>query len=326
MPTPATLVVLLAGSLTSGERADVFAHAKRRDIELVAPRPTPPSPYPPYRPDVVWDLEGRLDEARTLAASLDEESALATLAALERSIARAPELPQSSFLMAERHRIEAELRRHQPGEQERVLALTALANALEGRRAAAFGDGETAPPVEGSRVRFRVTDLGPRDTLEIDGDRGTAERDIAPGMHHARVLRNEELVWAGYVDLTEGRALEQRLGVPAVIPCSAEDFGQVEATGRTPRPETGVACPRWLAVRRSLGGLEVADCSRNQCGAFTPLPHENKAAGAPLPGWAGVAIAGAATAATIIGVLWATGSLDADKPPDRTVFVYRGLQ
>jgi len=322
----ATLVVLLAGSLSSSERADLAAHAKRRHVDLVAPRPTPPSPYAPYRPDVVLDLEGRLDEARTLAASLDEERALAVLTALERAITRAPELPQSAFLMAERHRIEAELRRHQPGEQARSLSLTERATALEGPRAAAFGDGETTATAELPRVHFRVTDLGPRDALEVDGESGAADRSVVPGVHHARVLRNGELVWAGYVDLT-GERLDQaqRLGVRPVVPCSTEDFGRIDASGRAPRPETGVACARWFAVRRSLGQLEVSDCSRDQCGAFSPLSRESKAPGSPLPAWAGVAIAGVGTAATIFGVLWATGSLEADTPPDRTVFVYRGL-
>lgn len=327
MTTLATLVVLLAGSLTSSERAELAAHAKGRHLELVAPRPTPPSPYAPYRPDVVLDLEGRLDEARTLAASLDEERALAVLTTLERALTRAPELPQSAFLMAERHRIEAELRRHQPGEQPRALALAEQANALEGPRAAAFGDGETTTTVERPRVHFRVTDLGPRDALEIDGISGAADRSVIPGMHHVRVLRNGELVWAGYLDLTDARPeQEQRLGVRPVVPCSTEDFGRIDASGRAPHPETGVACPRWFAVRRSLGQLEVSDCSHDQCGAFAPLPRKSAATSSPLPNWAGIAIAGAGTAATILGVLWATGSLDADAPQDRTVFVYRGLR
>src|SRR4051812_6782838 len=169
MTQTATLLLLLAGAPTPGERRLLADFARQNQIAFVAPAPTPASSLPGYRGELVLDLEGRLDEARTLASSLDEEHALSLLGAVERELLQHPELPQAAWLLAEHHRIEAEVRREDPDARAQVTELTLAANALEGPRAHAFGvanDGTSAASV---RTSITVRDLATRDSLELDG-------------------------------------------------------------------------------------------------------------------------------------------------------------
>jgi hypothetical protein len=326
MTQTATLLVLFSGLLTTHEQKSLAHFAKRRGTEVIAPAPTPAAPYPRYRADLVGDLEGRLDEARTLASSLDETQALVVLDALERDLLRSPELPQASFLLAERHRIAASVVRQQPDAATRVEALVAKARVLEGDRAAAFG--EPAEPLlpESPAVALRFADVEARDVLELDGEPGAKERWARPGLHHVRVLRAGELVWAGFVDVaaaSPGSRRELRLGVRPLAACSREDLTGVDARAASPIPPDGIACARWLAVRRAFGRLEVAECSRSTCGAFQPLPDATEAR-PTLPDWAKPVIAGAGTAGVVLGLLWAAGAFSPETPPGRTTFVYRG--
>jgi hypothetical protein len=148
---------------------------------------------------------------------------------------------------------------------------------------------------------------------------------VRPGLHHARVLRAGELVWAGFIDVAAappGRR-DLRLGVRPITACSREDLAGVEVHGASVRTPPGLACARWLAVRRAFGGLEVAECSRSSCGAFQALPAASEAR-PTFPDWAKPVIAGAGTAGVVLGLLWATGAFSPETPPGRTTFVYRG--
>jgi len=324
MTQTATLLLLLAGEPTKGERALLASYARQKRVALVAPTPTPASPYPAYSSEFVLDIEGRLDEARTLASSLDEERALALLAAIERDLVDHPELPQAAWLLAERHRIAADVRRGDPSASADVAELTHQALVLEGPRAAAFGvTDESAPPPEPS-VRLFVTDLDRRDTLEIDGLSGGAERHIRRGVHQIRVLRDRELVLAGWSRL--GEVLAVTLGVRPLVPCSSEDLAGVEARAGAPRIKHPVACAHWLIARRRPGGLELASCQADTCSGFTPLlPPESKAKG--FPAWATVALVGAGVLATGLIAAWEAGGFDpAPAPAPKTEFVYGGLR
>jgi hypothetical protein len=329
LTSTATLVALFAGPLTPAERADLDAYVRKHNVALLAPRPTPASPYRTHRPDLVLDLEGRLDEARKLATSLDEERALAELTAIERDLLHAPELPQASFLLAERHRIEAELRRGQPGGVERMRELVQRSEALEGPRATAFGELEEEPTSGPPSVEVYIADLGPRDVLELDGERKGARSTLVAGQHHVRVLRDGELIFAGYLGLEgepDARVREVRLGVRPVVPCSREDIGAPDGTGRVPRFEPGVSCERWFAVRRTLGQLELSDCSRDQCSPFVRLVQLEVKPSAEQSGWLGPVLFGAGSAAALLGVLWAGGAFERDRAAEQTVLVYRGLR
>ena len=322
MTQTATLLLLLAGTPTPGERRLLTDFARQNSITFVAPAPTPIAPYPGYRGELVLDIEGRLDEARTLASSLDEEHALALLDAVERDLLKHPELPQAAWLLAEHHRIEAEVRRDDASAGAEVTELTHAADALEGPRASAFGAASDAMSSEPPRVNVSVSDLGVRDRLEIDGQSGGAERLVAPGVHQVRVLRERELVFAAWRPL--GAEPSVTLGVRPVAPCSEEELG-VDASGPSPRLRAPVSCAHWFVARRAPHGLEVSRCQASACGAFVPLVAAPPKA-TPFPPWATATLVGAGAVAAGFLAVWAAGGFEhAPAAPAKTVFVYGGL-
>jgi hypothetical protein len=319
MTQTATLLLLLAGEPTPAERALLAEFAHKRHVSLVAPAPTPSAPYPAYRRDLVLDLEGRLDEARTLASSLDEERASEMLRSVERDVLLHPELPQAAWLLAEHHRIAADLARLAHDGAALADALDREASALEGPRTAAFGaEGAFAAPAQ--PIALRVDDLDARDTLELDGVSGGAARSVEPGTHQLRVLRDGELVFAAFRAVTHGGGLS--LGVPALVPCSTEDLARVTHGGEFVRGTTRVRCPNFLVARRAGPHLEVAECWRAACTKFTPLePAERR-----LAPWATVALVTAGALVAMTAVTWAAGGFEREPAADKTVFVYGGLR
>lgn len=317
-----TLLLLLSGELTRGERSLLESYAKRHDAALVAPAPTPAPAYPPYRADQVLAIEGRLDEARTFASSLDEARALELLAAIERELLQHPELPQAAWLMAERHRLTASVRREQPDGAREAEVLAERARVIEGARAGAFGESEIGPLPEAAPVNVHFPELDSRDVLEVDGVMGGATISVLPGEHQLRVLRRGELVWAGWSAL--GGAPEPRVGVRRVLACGLEDLGGIESRSSTPSVPPGVLCSHFVVARRKAQHLEVAECHGRSCGAFAPLvPARTEAR--PFPTWATVALAGVAAVGVTSLVLWGTGAFDREEPPGRSELVYRGV-
>lgn len=323
MTQTATLLLFLAGELTQGERAALAEFSRQKQVSLVAPAPTPRAAFPAYRQELVLDLEGRLDEARTLASSLDEERALAVLDTIERELLAHPELPQAAWLYAEHHRIAADLRRSAPDGAEAAAELDRQALALEGPRAAAFGT-EPGPEPSTTRVRVVVRDLDSRDVLELDGESGGAARDVTAGVHQARVLRGGELAFAGWASLPA--AGDVTLGVRPLVACSAEDLGGVSLRGRSVQGTRGVRCARYVLARREAGRLEVADCTGSACTPFTPLKEPRDKTVAGLSPWAFAALATTGVVATILLTTWAAGGFEREQPPEKTVFVYGGLK
>lgn len=324
MTQTATLLLLLAGEPTKHEHALLAEFARRKHIAFVAPAPTPVAPYPAYRSELVLDIEGRLDEARTLASSLDEERALALLAGIERDIVEHPELPQAAWLLAEHHRIASDVRAGDARTAEQAAALAHAAVVLEGPRAAPFGSRDESARAPEPSVRIRVKDLGARDDLELDGESGGAERRVAEGVHHVRVLRDGELVFAGWARL--GTEPDVTLGLRPLLPCSAEDLAHVAAAAGAVSVPHAVACSHWFVARRRPSGLELASCEHAACSGFTPL-REPEPPPREFPAWATAALAGAGAVATGVISLWAAGGFErAPAPAPRTVFVYRGLR
>ena len=322
MTQTATLLLLLAGAPTPGERQLLADFARQNHVAFIAPAPTPASSSRGYASELVLDIEGRLDEARTLASSLDEEHALALLDAVERDLSKHPELPQAAWLLAEHHRIEADVRRDAPDSSARVKELTLAADVLEGPRALAFGAANDAPSAPPAPKNVAVRDLTARDSLEIDGHGGGAERLVLPGVHQVRVLRERELVFAAWQRL--GTEPNVTLGVRPIAPCSEEDLS-VEASGVTPRTHAPVACPEWFVARRMPQGLELSRCRASACGAFLPLAAsapETK----PFPAWATATLVGAGAVAAGFLAVWAAGGFEhGPAAPPKTVFVYGGL-
>ncbi|HTQ06116.1 MAG TPA: hypothetical protein VMI54_19775 [Polyangiaceae bacterium] len=323
MTQTATLLLLLAGEPTRHEHALLADFARQKRIEFVAPAPTPVTPYPAYRSELVLDLEGRLDEARTLASSLDEERALTLLASIERDIVDHPELPQAAWLLAEHHRIAADARAGDADAAEQAAALSHAAIVLEGPRAPAFGaSAESAVAAEPS-ARVHVKDLGPRDELEIDGESGGSERRLAPGVHQVRVLRDGDLVFAGWAEL--GTEPEVTLGLRPLVACSSEDLAHTGASGGAVVVPHAVACAHWFVARPRPGGLELASCEHAACSGFTPLLDPAPPPRA-FPPWATAALVSAGAVAAGLLSTWAAGGFEREHAaPPRTVFVYGGL-
>jgi hypothetical protein len=322
MAQTVTLLLLFAAEPTRGERALLDRYESEQQVQLVAPAPTPPSVFPPYEREQALAIEGRLDEARTFASSLDEKRALELLAAIERDLLQHPELPQAAWLMAERHRLAASVRRAQADGARDAEELSARARVLEGARAAAFGEAETEVPAPAAAVEVRFSELGPRDVLELDGVKSGSRTSLVPGDHQVRVLRNAEVVWAGWSRL--GATPEARLGIRPVLACSVEDLSGLEGRGASPIAPAGVACPRYVVARRAGQTLEVAACRGQACGPFVPLVAP-RSEPRRFPVWATIAIAGAATVGVTSLVLWGAGAFDRDEPAPRTDFIYRGL-
>lgn len=349
-----TLLLLAStgGKLTSAERQALATFQTREKVTLVAPRSAgaPPAEsstsegqrtlwvHGVVRPamgqagDVAQAIEASLDEAQTLAASLDEERALVLLADVEKELLAHPELPQAAWLMAERHQLAAAIRRKQPGGDEDAARLLASAEALEGSRAAPFGETDTVPENPGvaapprMRALLSVRDLDVHDTLLVDGLSATNPWPLLPGRHHAEVLRGARVVWAGWFEVPAAARVDRLLGVPERVACSGEDFGETAIGGRAPDVPAGVRCERWIAVRRGATGLEVAWCEGPRCTAYGPLLDEQLAptsAPSRIPPWLAATLVGA-TAVGAATLLIATGTFERERPDPVVVPVYRG--
>ncbi len=323
MTQTATLLLLLAREPSSGEKRLLADFARQKQVTLVAPAPTRSGEYHAYRSDLVLDIEGRLDEARTLASSLDEEHALVLLDAVAADLRTHPELPQAAWLLAEHHQIEAEVRGSDPASAERVEALTRAELVLEGPRAQAFGKPDGAGMTPPAPVTVDVLDLSVQDSLELDGQNGGAERSVRPGLHQVRVLRDGDVIFAGWRELGEHH--EVNLGVRPLVPCSDEELAAASPRGDRVVLRYPVSCERWFIARPASFGFEIADCHASACGTFVPVVEPRPRA-APFPTWATAALIGVGAAAAGTLAFWAAGGFEREPaPPGKTVFVYGGL-
>ena len=326
-----TLLLFLSGEATPEERRALATFQAREKVTLARPVAGVPTPRQVYADDVALRIEASLDEAQTLAASLDEERALALLADAERALLDHSELPQAPWLMAERHRIAAEIRRQQPNGAAEAERLVASAHALEGSRALRFGEAtETSAPeatAEPPSAHLTVRDLDAHDVLVLDGRTATRAQAVAvvPGRHHARVLRDSWLAWSGWFDVPAEPRVDELLGVPERVACSDGDLHGVASGARAPSVPAGVRCGRWITVRRGATGLEVSWCEGPRCTAYGPLlreqiPTKSRATIAP---WAAATIVAVATLGAA-SLLIATGTFERERPPPTTSWVYPG--
>jgi hypothetical protein len=332
------LVLHFLGEPTASEKMAIKAYERSRqtsvELELTPSKGSvaslPSTTYPTYDAELALRIESELDAARTAAASLDERRALEILSGVEAELRAHPELPQSAWLMAERWRI-AE-RASELSELERA-RLAARAEALEGRRAAEFG-APAAPAAAPPAVHAAIEGLSPRDRLELDG--APVGRDVSTlaGEHHVRVFRGARLLFAGWVTLGAG-ASALVLKVPAIAACSEEDLAGLRVLGKQALPEPGTSCARWAVAKRERGGLSIAECFADRCGAFSfysgrassplaaqpPQPAREESSDLLLK----VALGGAAVLATTFAILWQGGAFDPEPAPE-TRWVYGGAR
>jgi hypothetical protein len=292
-----------------------------RGLSFVALGPQPQLSgrgLPAYDAALVDRLESELEHARTSLSALEEEAAKERLGRIEAELLAHPHLPQVAFLMAECLALKAQA----AGATPQATEWREQREALEGPRALAFGETQTASPAAGTPLPLALDGLALGDEVEVDGQgqaRGERRVSLLPGLHHFRVLRAGRPVFAAFRAV---QAAEQRLRleVPPLAPCSHDDLASVDARllAAGAPPPAGVACERFAIVRPESSGVSVALCGRKGCGPlvhwqrrrktapFTPIAIDRSR----LPSWAGFAIAGAGAALATSLVLWQSGALD----------------
>jgi hypothetical protein len=279
-----------------------------------------------YSPDAVAQVERSLEEARHATASIEPSRALAALEQADRLVREHPELPQSAWLMAEILELSADLEGMAEGGAESEEALRKRAAILEGRRAAPFSDRSTTTDIEPGATRLVSVDgLEPGDSLEWDGQVIGAELVTDSGEHHARVTRNDRLVWAGWAKL-EASETHLRLPVPETIACSPDDIGQGYLADGRAKPAANARCDSYVLARaRATGGIEAALCERNTCGKVLIWEHSRaQRTDAKKNIWS-YAIAASAGALAVAGiVLWRVGAFDRPGASTSEAWVFSG--
>lgn len=296
-------------------------------------------------------IEGALERARLALGALDAPAAETALDEARRLLRAHPELPQAAWLFADLLSLEAELL--PPGERDAQIALLDRARAgLEGPRSASASShalggpvssedapelpsGESAPH-EGLVREWIVSGLRPGDEVYWDGallappseGAGQLRIQAAGDLHHVRVLREGRLAWASWTEPRPDEAAAL-LQVPAPPACSFEDLAPWLSQGG---PQVPILCDRWIAALPTPDGkgVQIAQCHRNQCGAFerwprAPIPKAALAPQAEEEGrpWLTYTLIGTAVTATAAILLY---GLTQRGTEERSVWVYEGVR
>ena len=311
--------------------ADLDAFARSRLLRFEAPRENAAAfRASAYAPDVVAEIESSLEEARNGTASLEQNRALSALERADHLLRDHPELPQSAWLMAEVLELSADVENTEPEGAETARSLRARAAALEGPRAAPFSDRAPSAELEAlSMQSVNVAGLEASDTLEWDGVERQSPVTTAAGEHHARVLRNGRLLWAGWAKV-EATETQLSLPVPETIACSSDDLEGSRFEGGRAVPAPHARCDSYVLARARLGGgIEAAVCERNSCGSVVIWEHAGATtahAETKKPIWPYAVAIGAGALAVTGLVLWRTGAFDRPGAPTITSVVYNPRQ
>lgn len=321
---------------TPAQKALVEGWARHEHVSLRVAEASPPPTQKPYPSEIVAYIEGSLEAARLALDAGDTSGSAEHLVHAGKAIDSHPELPQSAWLMAEALQLDAAIARAS-GDDARAIDMLSEAAGLEGERAAALDRAAhvTRELAERPRTELSLIGPGPGDVVEWDGVPQSPRGELwfvtsTVGMHHVRVLRGAQLLWAGWTRIATSTTLvEVPLSPPAA--CSAEDL----ALGRSPKTIASVRCESWLAARPASGGaVEVARCHLGACKPFARWPRPAPAlalsqaqkpdekSDASSSYW-GYGFLGVAVAATATALIWsATRSDDSE----RTVWVYEGIR
>jgi hypothetical protein len=312
---------------------DLDAWAAARWARLEAPPPAAAGAKR-YDPAIAAKVEELLEQARIASGSLDDVTATRRLGEVDGLLRDHAELPQAAWLMAERWYVAAGVAAHAPDGARAVAEIEARARSLEGTRATPFGAAVSEPAIP--TIHVEIKGLGRRDQLWWDGELHEPSLDTALGEHHARVLRGERAVWAGWLTVAATtRSVTVR--VPRPVACSFEDLEGARIAAGTPEDYVvaarGVRCESWALARPALaGGVEVASCHGSSCGPLIRWERHMGAvyAGPPqpppgpgFPAWATWSIAGASVLAAGAVVLWRSGAFD-EPAPGNTRWTFSG--
>jgi hypothetical protein len=320
---PALVVLWLAAPEQQAQhRAAIADWATGRGFRAEDPSP---STLPSYADDVAHEAEALLEEAR--AATPGARSAFERLDAL---LAAHPELPQASWLLAERYALEAQYRAR-TGADPPSRELTRRSGELEGARAVAFGSQAPGKELDRSPTEpLEIAGLRAQDEVILDGAAVAAGGPVSLGHHHVQVFRQRTLVWQGWVEV----ASPPRLTIPDTSsPCSAPDLSGTVLAAGAPVAGPGVRCADWaVAASHSSGGLRLALCHASHCDAWqylaSPLARAERGPevvpppAEHWPAWVTWSAVGLGAAAGTALVLWRAGAFES-RPPS-TEFVFTG--
>ena len=341
------MVVLLwlgASSVRPAFEADLEGWAQARRLSLESPSESI-SGSPEHDAQLAERLERGLEAARTATRALDEARALTLLGEVDSELRARPELPQSPWLMAERWRIEADLRSRSLADDARARRLRAWADAVEGARADVFVASSAAdregpkdaptptamepPALPTKKITLEGTATG--DVVYVDGRRVSRSAAVTASEHHFRVLRRGQTLWAGWRRVDKDGVVS--LPIPRSRACSRDDLGPVRIEDGRVIPRKGTSCGWWAVARPSASrGIEIATCRRDVCGALVEWRrglggvYEGPPQPAPeptSPPWAAYALIGATIVAGATIAVWQSGVFD-DPEPGRTRRVYQG--
>jgi hypothetical protein len=331
MAALATLAVVWLGAERpegkAKEALDAWAAARNYAIE--SPRAEPDDGGAASRA-VAARCEEKLEQARDQLNAGDDGAAKQSLSSLEQTLRDHPELLQASWLMAERYRIEAQLA---PRAGESAASWQGLADVLEGRRAAAFGDARRAPE-ELAPVPVTIAVHGSRghDTY-WDGVKSDDRFSTAKGEHHLVIVRGKRVAWSGWVSALLATNLD--VWIADAPPCSAEDLeGAVFSGANDVRVPDGVRCGAWAVAGPGAqrGTIRAALCERTTCQPVSTWAYEIFAASPSadttkkgFPAWATWTIAGVGVAAVTSLILLQSGVFDRPEPKRTVTYDGSGL-
>ena len=213
MSRVAILVWLAAAPPSPEQQRQLDDWSRSHQLQLEAPDATAAPKAADFQA-LVKRLEAKLSAARLALDTLSYVKALTLLRSVQLTLAAHPEIPQAAFLRAHALRLEVRARSHDgasEGDRRAARALEQAATALEGPRAAPYGATQSVLAVS-RRERLRIRGTGETDEVFLDGELVSDPVEVLPGEHHVRVLRHDQLVWAGWQRIAPGqRTLQLRL-------------------------------------------------------------------------------------------------------------------
>jgi hypothetical protein len=298
--------------------------ASARGVRIAAPAAALPSRT--YAEAEVTQVEQALARAREAVAQLDADGAERLLARAEARLRAHPELPQAPWLMAEVQRgWAARFARVEPHDDGRAKRALAAADSLDGGRAAGVGEPDSTKPILVDVVLDATVDPDVSYLLDAHAVSPGKIR-AAPGEHHLMAVARGQVRFADWITVVEGSRV--KLEVEGRAPCSTDDLSSATARGSSVEG-AGVRCATWVAAFPAPHGVRAGLCRGTSCeppsffavraARWPPLDEPPRSKG--IPAWLTWSIVGVTTAATVIGILAATGIF---APADRRIIFQQG--
>lgn len=315
-------LVWLSGTSLSAHQAEIQAWSKTHQVVV---RPAVATASPAYDPAVAEAIEVQLERGRTAVAMQQVDAA-----ALEQTcqqIVQHPELPQAAWLLAECHRLNAVISA-QSLDAVAAAQRQQAAEALEGPRAPVYSAEPIPLPAIERLPVVEIESVGPRvsDRVFLDGEPMSGRTLTTIGTHHVRVLRDDALLWAGWLEVA---AQGGPLIVPLTVsPCSSQDLSGATITGTRAVASGGAQCAQWLVAQPQQDGtgIDLWQCQRDRCTGPQPWPVTQRTNSAADAGssWYVWPLVGVGVALGTAAVLWQAGAFDGETEQPERPFTITG--